>query len=232
MERDESLRGFLDSAGRRRLLDRAGEVELAQAIERGRAAAAALSTAADSEHAHLQRAVRCGEAARVRFVEANLRLVVSVARTFEGRGLARADLVQEGNAGLLRAVDGFEWRRGFKFSTYAVWWIRQAIQRALSEQGHALRLSSTGADDLARARDVSAGARTHARRPRRARAQDHHDAVRTRRTEHLERRHRRDAAPFDRTHPPDRGASTVETQAPVGAARGPRPRCGLTGSYP
>jgi DNA-directed RNA polymerase sigma subunit (sigma70/sigma32) len=117
MERDESLRGFLDSAGRRPLLDRAGEVELAQAIERGRAAAAALSTAADSEHAHLQRAGRCGEAARVRFVEANLRLVVSVARTFEGRGLARADLVQEGNAGLLRAVDGFEWRRGFKFST-------------------------------------------------------------------------------------------------------------------
>jgi RNA polymerase sigma factor (sigma-70 family) len=91
---------------------------------------------------------------------------VSVARTFQGRGLPLADLVQEGNAGLLRAVDGFDWRRGFKFSTYAVWWIRQAIQRALSEQGHSLRLSSTGADDLARVkRTIELFEEEHRRRP-------------------------------------------------------------------
>jgi RNA polymerase sigma factor (sigma-70 family) len=75
--------------------------------------------------------------------------------------------VQEGNAGLVRAVDGFDWRRGFKFSTYAVWWIRQAIQRALSEQGHTLRLSSSGADDLARVQGATrVFEELHRRRPR------------------------------------------------------------------
>jgi RNA polymerase primary sigma factor len=151
VERDDSLRGYLDRAGAHRLLDRAGETTLAQTIERGRTAAHALDQSTDpDERSRLTRIVSEGDRARTRFVEANLRLVVSVARTFEGRGLTLADLVQEGNAGLLRAVDGFDWRRGFKFSTYAVWWIRQSIQRALSEQGHSLRLSSSGADDLAR----------------------------------------------------------------------------------
>ncbi len=121
----------------------------------------------EDERSRLLRVAEDGDRARQRFVEANLRLVVSVARTFEGRGLPLADLVQEGNAGLVRAVDGFDWRRGFKFSTYAVWWIRQAIQRALSEQGHSLRLSSSGADDLSR---VQAATRVfeelHRRRPR------------------------------------------------------------------
>jgi RNA polymerase sigma factor (sigma-70 family) len=118
------------------------------------------------ERRRLERIVEDGRRARSRFVEANLRLVVSVARTFQGRGLPLADLVQEGNAGLVRAVDGFDWRRGFKFSTYAVWWIRQAIQRALSEQGHSLRLSSTGADDLARVkRTIELFEEEHRRRP-------------------------------------------------------------------
>jgi RNA polymerase sigma factor (sigma-70 family) len=143
--RDESLRNFLDQAGTRALLNRETETELAQTIERGGDAA-----------------VR----AREQFVEANIRLVVSVARSFEGRGLTLPDLVQEGNVGLLRAVDGFDWRRGFKFSTYAVWWIRRAIQRALSEQGHSLRLSSSGADDLARVQQtVALFEETHRRRP-------------------------------------------------------------------
>ncbi len=151
MRHDESLDVFLNQAGTRRLLDRAGETALAQAIERGRAAAVALDHRSDAdERRHLEQVVAEGLRARRRFIEANVRLVISVARTFEGRGLSLPDLVQEGNAGLVRAVDGFDWRRGFKFSTYAVWWIRQAIQRALSEQGHSLRLSSSGADDLAR----------------------------------------------------------------------------------
>ena len=167
MERDDTLRGYLDRAGARRLLDRAGEATLAQTIERGRTATAALDQTTDpDERSRLTRIVEDGERARTRFVEANLRLVVSVARSFEGRGLTLADLVQEGNAGLVRAVDGFDWRRGFKFSTYAVWWIRQAIQRALSEQGHSLRLSSSGADDLARVqRAITAFEELHRRRP-------------------------------------------------------------------
>jgi DNA-directed RNA polymerase sigma subunit (sigma70/sigma32) len=145
MARDDSLDWFLDHAGRHRLLDRDDEVALAQTIERGGAE---------------------GARARRQFIEANLRLVVSVARSFEGRGLSLPDLIQEGNAGLVRAVDGFDWRRGFKFSTYAVWWIRQAIQRALSEQGHSLRLSSSGADDLARVQSaVKVFEEIHRRRP-------------------------------------------------------------------
>src|SRR3954452_8993876 len=151
MSRDDTLDLFLGAAGKRRLLDRDGETALAQTMERGRAAEAALATTDDGdERERLTRVVEDGHRARRRFVEANLRLVVSVARSFEGRGMALSDLIQEGNSGLLRAVDGFDWRRGFKFSTYGVWWIRQAIQRALSEQGHALRLSSSGADDRAR----------------------------------------------------------------------------------
>jgi RNA polymerase primary sigma factor len=164
---DDSLRLFLDQAGTRRLLDRAGETALAQMIERGRAARTVLAHTTEArERGRLERVVEDGERARRRFVEANLRLVVSVARTFEGRGIALPDLVQEGNAGLMRAVDGFEWRRGFKFSTYAVWWIRQAIQRALSEQGHPFRLSSSGADDLARVqRTIALFEDIHRRRP-------------------------------------------------------------------
>jgi RNA polymerase sigma factor (sigma-70 family) len=164
---DESLRVFLDQAGSRQLLDRHGEVALAQTIERGRAATHALEAGVDDlERRRLERIVEDGARARRRFVEANLRLVVAVARSFEGRGLALADLVQEGNAGLMRAVDGFDWRRGFKFSTYAVWWIRQAIQRALSEQGHTLRLSSSGADDLARVQSaIGQFEERHQRRP-------------------------------------------------------------------
>ena len=153
---DESLRVFLDHAGRFRLLDRDDETALAQVVERGRTARRALEHAVDPlERERLERVVADGERARRQFIEANLRLVVSVARAFQGRGLTLSDLVQEGNTGLLRAVDGFDWRRGFKFSTYAVWWIRQAIQRALSEQGHSLRLSSSGADDLARVRSTA-----------------------------------------------------------------------------
>lgn len=134
------------------LLDRAGEAALARVIDCGRRAEQRLARAdlGDDERERLVEHVVDGQRARTRFVEANVRLVASVARTFQGRGLPLDDLIQEGNAGLMRAVDKFDASRGFKFSTYAVWWIRQSIQRALYEQGHPLRLSSSGADDLAR----------------------------------------------------------------------------------
>ena len=152
---DQMVAAMCGAASVARLLDRTGAAALARRIDAGRAAARRLAGSEagpldDTDRQRLTQRMLDGERARVCFVEANLRLVVSVARGFEGRGLPLPDLIQEGNTGLLRAIDRFDWKRGFKVSTYAVWWIRQAILRALSEQGHHLRLSSTGADDLAR----------------------------------------------------------------------------------
>jgi RNA polymerase primary sigma factor len=112
----EALDHYLRSIGRVPLLSAAEEVALAKRIERG------------------------DEAARDHMVSANLRLVVSVAVRFRNSGLPLLDLIQEGNMGLIRAVEKFDWRKGFKFSTYATWWIRQACQRALANQGTTIRL--------------------------------------------------------------------------------------------
>lgn len=97
-----------------------------------------------------QRAAEGDPAARRALIEANLRLVISVAQRYTGRGLDLGDLVQEGNIGLMRAVDRFDYSRGFKFSTYAVWWIRQAISRAVMEQGHVVHVPSGVQEELAR----------------------------------------------------------------------------------
>jgi RNA polymerase primary sigma factor len=88
----------------------------------------------------LEATVRRGEAAQTRLVESNLRLVVSIARRYVGRGMALLDLIQEGNLGLMRAVERFDYRRGFRFSTYATWWIRQSITRAIADQGRNIRM--------------------------------------------------------------------------------------------
>ena len=124
------------------LLTAEDEVQLAKDLEAGKAATASLAAgvADPAERERLEHDVRVGAAARKRLIESNLRLVVAVARKYIGRGLAFLDLVQEGNIGLQRGVEKFDWRRGFRFSTYAYWWIRQAVSRAVAEQSRTIRL--------------------------------------------------------------------------------------------
>ena len=138
----EAMALYLREIGRVPLLTAADEVRLAQAIERGRAAAERLSVGAvaEAEREDLVALVREGEAAREQLTDANLRLVVSVARRYSNRGVPLIDLIQEGNLGLLRAVEKFDWRRGFKFSTYATWWIRQAVSRAIADDARTIRI--------------------------------------------------------------------------------------------
>ena len=112
----DALQLFLREAGRHRLLTAAQEVALAKRIERG-----------DTD-------------AKAQMIQANLRLVVSIAKNYRNQGLPFLDLIQEGTLGLIRAVEKFDWRRGFKFSTYATWWIRQAVARALADKGRTIRM--------------------------------------------------------------------------------------------
>lgn len=133
---------YLQEIRRISLLTAAEEVTLAQSIERGRAALERLAhnQLPDDERRRLLAMAADGDAARNRLTEANLRLVVSIAKHYLHRGLPLLDLIQEGNIGLGRAVDKFDWRRGFKFSTYATWWIRQGITRAIADQARTIRL--------------------------------------------------------------------------------------------
>jgi RNA polymerase sigma factor (sigma-70 family) len=126
------------------LLTKEEEVSLARAVERGRIAAEELARQSETLTPERRRALEElaaeGERSRQQFVRANLRLVVAVARQWTASGLPLLDLIQEGNLGLLRAVERFDWRRGFRFSTYATWWIRQAITRAVANSGRLVRL--------------------------------------------------------------------------------------------
>lgn len=144
VERDgrEDLRCYLEAVARQPLLSCGEEIELVETIERGRKAERDLRAEGDSERRlELERARISGQLARRRLIAANLRLVVSIAMRYEGRGLSLADLVQEGSLGLLRAVDKFDPHRGFKFSTYAMWWIRQAVQRGIANAARASELA-------------------------------------------------------------------------------------------
>ena len=153
---EDPVHTYLKEIGKVPLLNGELEVEMARAIEQGNEAAARLAAhslaEADTETADEgrilssdrqfadRRLVRRGEQAKEALIEANLRLVVSIAKRYRNRGLAFLDLIQEGNLGLMRAVDKFDYTKGFKFSTYATWWIRQAITRAIADQARTIRI--------------------------------------------------------------------------------------------
>ncbi|MGA5899966.1 RNA polymerase sigma factor [Streptomyces venetus] len=137
------FRQYLREIGRIPLLTAAEEVELARRVEAGLFAEEKLRLTPDLDSqlaVDLDRLVVMGRMAKRRLIEANLRLVVSVAKRYVGRGLTMLDLVQEGNLGLIRAVEKFDYARGYKFSTYATWWIRQAMSRALADQARTIRV--------------------------------------------------------------------------------------------
>jgi RNA polymerase primary sigma factor len=138
----DSVRLYLQEIGMTDLLTMQEEIWLAKRMERGKLAEESLQAVAipeDVRRALLDDKID-GDAARAHLIQANLRLVVSVAKKYVGRGLSFLDLIQEGNIGLMKATDKFDYTRGFKFSTYATWWIRQAITRAISDQSRTIRL--------------------------------------------------------------------------------------------
>lgn len=139
---DDPVRIYLREIGRVHLLTAQEEMQIAKQIESGEEAALRLNTHdySMSEQLCLQRRKREGEVARERLIQANLRLVVSIAKKYLRHGMSMLDLIQEGNIGLMRATEKFDYRRGFKFSTYATWWIRQAITRAIADQSRTIRL--------------------------------------------------------------------------------------------
>jgi RNA polymerase sigma factor (sigma-70 family) len=156
----EVLRLYLNEIGRHALLSRADEQRLGAAIEAGREAAAALvrdEAVSEEERAGLRSLAAEGERATETFVAANLRLVVSIAKRYQASGLPLLDLVQEGNLGLMHAVEKFDFRRGFKFSTYATWWIRQAITRGIANTGRAIRLPVHAGETVSRVQKAQAG---------------------------------------------------------------------------
>jgi len=133
---------YLDEVSGHLLLTAEDEVRLARDMERGRKARKVLDSGdfKPTDRSQLMKLVSAGDEAKMAFIRSNLRLVISIAKRYTGRGLDLLDLVQEGNLGLIRAVEKFDWRKGFKFSTYATWWIRQAITRGLGNNGRTIRL--------------------------------------------------------------------------------------------
>ncbi len=142
LESDDALGLYLKEVGRIPLLTPEEEVALAQRIERGRQAEHRLAQGdlSPEERRRLEEIAADGRAAQEHLILANTRLVISVAKKYVGRGLPLSDLIQEGNIGLIRAVKKFDWRRGHKFSTYATWWIRQAVTRAIADQARTIRV--------------------------------------------------------------------------------------------
>ncbi len=139
---DDTVSLYLKEISRIPLLTAAQEVEYARGMETGKRARYRLNKnhIAPNERARLEDKIREGEMYRQKLIKANFRLVVSIAKKYIGRGVSFLDLIQEGNIGLIRAVEKFDHHRGFKFSTYATWWIRQAITRAIADQGRTIRV--------------------------------------------------------------------------------------------
>jgi RNA polymerase primary sigma factor len=148
----DTLGLYLSEVGRYPLLDRDGEACLASAVQAGIRAREQLSQPGEpiaEDRRQLEQTARAGQRAAAAFAAANLRLVVSVARRYQHRGLELADLIQEGNVGLMRAVERFDPGLGFKFSTYATWWIRQAITKAIANSASTIRLPAHARDKAA-----------------------------------------------------------------------------------
>ncbi len=158
----DSLSQYLAGIGEHQLLTAEDEVRLAQAMEAGNEAHARLDAGEHepAERPRLERQVRAGRRARQDFIQANLRLVVSNARLYAGTNIDMLDLIQEGNLGLIRAVEKFDWRKGFKFSTYATWWIRQSLQRARAEYSDSIRIPTALFDILPAVRSAAEDLRT------------------------------------------------------------------------
>src|SRR3954452_12484207 len=145
------VRLYLDEIGRHDLLTKDDEARLAQRIELGRAAHDELNGPGKipaARRRELMRQMRDGDEATDVFVKANLRLVVSIAKKYQASGLPLLDLVQEGNLGLMHAVEKFDWRRGFKFSTYATWWIRKAIMQGIHNSARTIRLPAHAGEQV------------------------------------------------------------------------------------
>ena len=161
IERDDEdlVRLYLTDIGQYPLLTKDDEVRLAPATEAGREAAEKLEAGGKmtpTEKRKIKIEARKGEDAQQTFVQSNLRLVVSIAKKYQASGLPLLDLIQEGNLGLMHAVEKFDWRKGFKFSTYATWWIRQAITRGIANTGRTIRLPVHAGDTLARVQKAQA----------------------------------------------------------------------------
>jgi RNA polymerase primary sigma factor len=154
---DDGVGIYLKEVGRVPLLTAEQEVELAQRIERGRQAREKMAQGMNSEkrRRELRHLIEDGWAAREHLITANSRLVISVAKKYMGRGVPFLDLIQEGNIGLIRAAKKFDYRRGHKFSTYATWWIRQAVTRAIADQGRTIRVPVHMGDQINRLLRVS-----------------------------------------------------------------------------
>ncbi|MFC1465616.1 MAG: sigma-70 family RNA polymerase sigma factor [Candidatus Brachytrichaceae bacterium NZ_4S206] len=153
IEADDTVGLYLKEIGRVALLTAPQEVDLAQRMERGREAREQLQSDPNltpEERERLEMLVEDGMAAREHLINANSRLVISVAKKYIGRGVPFLDLIQEGNIGLIRAAKKFDWRRGHKFSTYATWWIRQAVTRAIADQGRTIRVPVHMGDQINR----------------------------------------------------------------------------------
>lgn len=141
---DDPVRMYLKEIGKVDLLSPEEEVTLAERMQKGNEATERIANEGDAipaeERAQLEKDIKLGDRAKKRLAEANLRLVVSIAKRYVGRGMLFLDLIQEGNLGLIRAVEKFDYQKGFKFSTYATWWIRQAITRAIADQARTIRI--------------------------------------------------------------------------------------------
>ncbi len=139
---DDAISLYLEEVSRIALLSPQQETKLAQQIELGYKAARKLkqSTLSDEQRDKYHRLVQLGDKARKQLIEANFRLVISIAKKYATQQVSFMDLIQEGNIGLIKAVDKFDYRRGYKFSTYATWWIRQAVTRAIADQGRTIRV--------------------------------------------------------------------------------------------